>query len=277
MKNILIPIDFSMHALSAANTGAFIAGRNDANIHLIHVIKAPEDWEVLTEAQQNRAPEIQGKIFDAEEKARKFAELPMFEGLTVIPRIFGGVPHKIILDYAERFKADLIIMGAHGISESSNAFIGSTAQRVMRSAPCLVLSVKKDFKPVSLKRMLFISDFAETSVKKPLREMIGFAETIQAKIDFAFVNTPAQFVDSLTLEKRLKQFEALMHGKQKRKLFVYSDYTREQGIINLCNKLKPNLIAIATHNRRYKANYQLGTTETLLFHSSQPVLSALLN
>jgi nucleotide-binding universal stress UspA family protein len=263
--------------MSAASTGAFIARKNDANIHLIHIVKAPEDWEVLTEAQQNRAPEIQSRIFDAEEKARNFTELPMFENLTVIPRVFGGVPYKTILDYAEKYKIDLIIMGAHGISETSTAFIGSTAQKVMRAAPCLVLSVKKDFKPVTLKRMLFVSDFGEASIKKPLKEMVSFAESIQAKIDFAFINTPAQFLDSDSLDKRLKQFEAVMHSKQKRKFFVHNDISRELGIINLCTKLKPNMIAIATHNRRYKANYQLGTTETLLFHSKQPILSAVLN
>jgi nucleotide-binding universal stress UspA family protein len=274
MKNILIPIDFSMHSMSASSTGAYIAKKNDANIHLVHIVKAPEDWEILTEAQQNRAPEIQNKIFDAEQKAKKFSDLPMFEGVTVIPRVFGGVPYKSILEYAEKYKIDLIIMGAYGISETSTAFIGSTAQKIMRSAPCLVLSVKKDFKPSALKRILFVSDFGEPSVKKPLRTMLDFADGIQAKVDFAFINTPAQFLDSESISKRIKTFEALMH---KRKFFIHNDYSREQGIINLCNKLKPNMVAIATHNRRYKANYQLGTTETLIFHSKQPILSAVLN
>lgn len=273
MKNILIPIDFSMHAMSAANTGAYIASKNDANIHLIHIVQAAEDWEILTEAQQNRAPEIQGKIYNAEVKSGEFSKLPMFENLTVIPRVFGGVPYKVILEYAEKYKIDLIIMGAHGISETATAFIGSTAQKVMRSASCLVLSVKKDFRPITLKRILFISDFSESNLKKSLREMIDFADSIKAKVDFAFINTPGQFLDSFSLDKRIKSFQAQMH---KRKLFIHNDFSREKGIINLCNKLKPDMLAIATHNRRYKANYQLGTTETLLFHSKQPVLSAVL-
>ena len=148
MKNILIPIDFSQHSLSAARTGCFISKKCDATIHLVHVVKAPEDWETLSEAQQNRNPEIQKKIAEAESEAKRFANPSIFESLTVIPRIFAGVPYKTILNYAKAYKIDLIVMGTHGISESPQLFLGSTTQKVVRDADCLVLSVKKNFKPL---------------------------------------------------------------------------------------------------------------------------------
>jgi hypothetical protein len=53
----------------------------------------------------------------------------------------------------------LIVIGAHGVGESNNAFIGSTAQKVLRTTSCPVLSVKKDFKPSFIKKILFTSDF----------------------------------------------------------------------------------------------------------------------
>ena len=199
MKNILIPIDFSQHSLSAARTGCFIAKKSGASIHLVHIVKAPEDWEVLSEAQQGRNLEIKNKIREAEEEAKQFARLSIFEDLTVIPRVFGGVPYKTILEYAEAYKTDLIIMGAHGKSESSQLFIGSTAQKVLRDASCLVLSVKKNFKPISLNRILFASDFSEDTVKKSVKAVNGFAEDMNARLDFAFINTPGEFTDSQTI------------------------------------------------------------------------------
>ncbi len=272
MKNILIPIDFSQHSLSAVRTGCYIAKKNDATIHLIHVVKAPEDWEILSEAQQNRNVEIKNKIEEAEEEANSYAKLPIFEKLSVIPRVFGGVPYKTILEYAQAYKSDLIIMGAHGQSESSQLFIGSTAQKVLRDATCLVLSVKKNFKPGSLNRILFASDFTGDHVVKSVKAVREFAEDMSARLDFAFINTPGDFTDSQTIEQRLKGLQGIINPK-KHKLFVYNDFYKDQGIINIAKKIRTNVLALPTHNRRYKKNYQLGITETLLFKTDTPVLS----
>jgi nucleotide-binding universal stress UspA family protein len=272
MKNILIPIDFSQHSLSAARTGCFIAKKNDATIHLIHVVKAPEDWEGLTEAQQNRNIEISNRIRMAEEEANRFAKLPIFNNLTVIPRVFGGVPYKTILEYAAAYKTDLIVMGAHGQSESSQLFIGSTAQKILRNASCLVLSVKKNFKPVSLNRILLASDFTEDSLTKSIKVISEFAEEIRAKLDFVFINTPGEFTDTQTIDQRLKKLQGTINLK-KHRLFVYNDFYKDQGIINVSKKIKANIVALPTHNRKNKKNYQLGITETLLFKTEIPVLS----
>ncbi len=272
MKNILIPIDFSQHSLSAARTGCFIAKKCDATIHLVHVVKAPEDWEILSEAQQSRNAEIKNKITEAEEAAKKYATFPIFESVTVIPRVFGGVPYKAILEYAAAYKTDLIVMGAHGISESPQLFIGSTAQKVIRDATCLVLSVKKNFKPLSLNRILFASDFSENGVKKSIQAVLAFAEDMNAKLDFAYINTPAEFTDSLTIEQRLKSLQGIINPR-KHKLFIHNDYYKDQGILNVANKIKTNILALATHNRKNKKNYQIGIAETMLFKTDTPVLS----
>ncbi len=272
MKNILIPIDFSQHSLSAARTGCFIAKKNDATIHLVHVVKAPEDWEILSESQQNRNTEIYHKISEAEEEARRFTKLPIFENLVVIPRIYGGVPYKTILEYAEAYKIDLIIMGAHGQSESAQLFIGSTAQKVLRDANCLVLSVKKNFKPTALNRILFASDFDGENVKKSVKKISEFADDMDARLDFAFINTPGEFTDSQTIDNRLSKLQGIINPK-KHKLFVYNDYYKDQGIINISKKIRTNILALPTHNRKNKKKYQVGITETLLFKTDTPVLS----
>ena len=272
MRNMLIPVDFSQHSLSAARTGCFIAKKCDATIHLIHVVKAPEDWEILSEAQQSRNTEIKNKITEAESEANEFSKLPIFENLTVIPRVFGGVPFKAILNYASTYKIDWIVIGAHGISESTQLFIGSTAQKVIRDASCPVLSVKKNFKPDSLNRILYASDFAENEVKKSMKAVLDFTECIHARLDFAFINTPAEFTDSFTIEKRIENFQGIINPK-KHKLFIYNDFYKDQGILNLSKKIKTNILALATHNRKNKKNYQIGITETMLFKTDMPVLS----
>ena len=88
MKNILIPIDFSQHSLSAARTGCFVAKKCQATVHLVHIVKAPEDWEVLSQAQQEQNTEIQNKILDGEQRLSDFSGLALFDEITVIPRVY---------------------------------------------------------------------------------------------------------------------------------------------------------------------------------------------
>lgn len=275
MKNILIPIDFSQHSLSAARTGCFVAKKCQATVHLVHIVKAPEDWEVLSQAQQEQNTEIQNKILDGEQRLSDFSGLALFDAITVIPRVYGGVPYKTILDYAANNKIDLIVMGAHGISESSQQFIGSTAQKIVRDTNCLVLSVKKNYKPASLKRILYASDFAEEGAKKSVKRVLAFAESIRAKLDFAYVNTPAEFTDSVTIEKRIARLQGAINPK-KHKLFVHNDFYKDEGILAIAKKTKTNILALSTHNRTGKKYYQIGVTESMLFRADMPVLSMVL-
>jgi hypothetical protein len=132
--------------------------------------------------------------------------------------------------------------------------------------------VKKNFKPVSLKKILFASDFEEAGLKDSFKAIRNFATGIEAKIDYAYVNTPSKFIDSNTIENRVKGFIApSKNGKSS--LFIHNDYNKEEGILNISKKLKSNVLALVTHNRKGKSNYLLGVTETLLFHSNIPVLS----
>jgi len=54
---------------------------------------------------------------------------------------------------------------------------------------------------------------------------------------------------------------------------VYQDIEIEKGIINYAKKSKSGMIALVTNSRKRKAGYQLGVTETILFHTNVPVLS----
>ncbi|HHE32956.1 MAG TPA: universal stress protein [Chlorobaculum parvum] len=53
-----------------------------------------------------------------------------------------GTPSATIIDYADRVKADMIVMGSHGESSIGRLLVGSTAEAVMRHAPCPVLVLR---------------------------------------------------------------------------------------------------------------------------------------
>jgi nucleotide-binding universal stress UspA family protein len=272
MKNILIPTDFSAFSKSAMRTGAYIASKTDATIHLLNICQAPEDWNRLSVTQMQRFPEIEGRIVESELRLQKLITEPLFSGLDVKTSVMGGSAYRQIVDYAEKFKIDLIVMGAHGMNELEGPFIGSTAQKVVRVAPCLVLSVKKNFKPASLKRLVFASDYSEAHLVKSFKSIKNFAQDIGAKVDFVHINTPYNFHSTDTIEKSMREF-AIPHRELKPSFFIQNDYTTEAGIINISKKVKANMIALVTHNRKGRSNYLLGVTETVLLHAEMPVLS----
>jgi nucleotide-binding universal stress UspA family protein len=66
------------------------------------------------------------------------------QGVTLEHAVRPGQPLAVVLEEAERFKPDLIVMAASGRSRVARFFVGSTADRVIRQAPCPVLVVPAD-------------------------------------------------------------------------------------------------------------------------------------
>jgi nucleotide-binding universal stress UspA family protein len=166
---------------------------------------------------------------------------------------------------------DLIVMGAHGDGESELKFIGSTAQRVIRSASIPVLSVKKNYNPGSIKKIMFASDF-NPEVKPAMTTVKNLASMLGANIDLAYINTPGHFHDDTTMEARMQKF-VVKEGQIKFSTVIQNNNNREEGILECADKRKADMIAIVTHLRTHKPSYQIGTAETVLLHSNVPVLS----
>jgi len=271
MKNIVIPVDFSPYANSAARVGAFLARKTYARLHLIHVVAGPENWEGMSVGEQQKNPEVETRMVEDTMRLEKFAKDPMFEDINVVTYVKTGIAHERIVSFAKSHKADLIIMGAHGTGESDAIFVGSTAQKVLRVASCPVLSVKVDFDPAAMGNILFSSDFEE-DVTDALDIVSEFARALDTGIDLTFINTPANFVDSDTSEKRMLAIKPKENGVKINRL-VYNHYEKDSGITQAARNRGAGMIAMVTHNRKGKPAYSFGITESVLFLSDVPVLS----
>ena len=142
LKNILVATDFSEPATVALNYGRDLARSYDATLHVMHVI---EDLLAL------HAPEIGFAMVDVERNieiaVRRDLEAAVTPGdqenldvRTNITRA-ANVSHAIT-EYARDNAIDLIVVGTHGRGAFHRFLIGSVAERVMRTAPCPVLTVR---------------------------------------------------------------------------------------------------------------------------------------
>jgi universal stress protein A len=141
-KRILVPLDFtepSMRALAYAKT---LGETFSASLELLHIVPNP----YVADPSGLYTPLPQEFLDDFEREARMRLEgaLTHEERKTFSVRniVKIGDPLLEIVEYARRAPVDLIVMGTHGRTGVSHLFLGSVAERVVRTAPCPVLTVR---------------------------------------------------------------------------------------------------------------------------------------
>jgi nucleotide-binding universal stress UspA family protein len=133
-RNILCPIAFDRNSLSALRLAIELARESKATLHLLHAIGVP------------RAPEVALPFGRLETAARmgleKLARQKVGDKVRYQVRIVLGDPASEVLQTAGRTRADLIVMATHGRKGVRRLVLGSVAERVVREAPCPVLTVR---------------------------------------------------------------------------------------------------------------------------------------
>lgn len=141
---ILWPTDFSEPSKEAGRYALTLADRFEAELHALHVVEdiAPS----LFEAARRMASSPDDYTREAQELAEKelASVLPsdIAGGKEVVRIVKIGTPLTHILDYAEESEIDLIVIGTQGLKGLSRFLIGSVAERIVRHAPCPVLTVR---------------------------------------------------------------------------------------------------------------------------------------
>ena len=144
LNRILVATDFGEAADAALNYGRALARAFGARLTVLHVVEDLMTASFGIEGYVGGDPDFQR---DVEESARKRLETL----LATDDRIELGATTELrksnsaamtITSYARDLNADLIIMGTHGRGPMAHLLMGSVAERVVRTAPCPVLTVK---------------------------------------------------------------------------------------------------------------------------------------
>jgi nucleotide-binding universal stress UspA family protein len=143
LKKILYPTDFSESSLEALKYAVSFAREYKARLVLMHVVNEQMFSEGLS-LPRLAAPEALGEELaaEAERQMRVLIPADVRAGLDLEQVILHGMPFLEIIRYAKANEIDLIVIGTHGRSGMEHIIFGSTAEKVVRKAPCPVLSVK---------------------------------------------------------------------------------------------------------------------------------------
>jgi nucleotide-binding universal stress UspA family protein len=139
IHHILVPHDFSDSAEGALDTALALAGALQARVTLLHAYDVPA--YVFPESVVATA-DLVGHIRGAAEEAlANVAERARKSGVKIDAVLRQGIAWSEIDAVALDLKCDLIVMGTHGRRGLSRALLGSVAEKVVRTAPCPVLTV----------------------------------------------------------------------------------------------------------------------------------------
>ena len=139
---ILTAIDFSENSECAFDYALTLATQFNAELTIIHVINEPVDLRgfyvphISFEQLEKEIEESAVKMMDS------FCSTKLGAFSNYKTSIMTGIPYDEILAAAARIDASLIVLGTHGRTGLDRIRFGSTAERVVRSASCPVLTVR---------------------------------------------------------------------------------------------------------------------------------------
>jgi len=147
IKSILLPTDGSECFRKAMKYAFSIAKQHSAHVIALHVID--KRWEEEAgHALAGVGDEIiekvrRGRDEEAQRILQEVLNAAENTGISVEIKLVTGVPFEDIVRLGKELSADLIIMGTHGRRGMSHLLLGSVAERVVRQAPCPVLTVRQ--------------------------------------------------------------------------------------------------------------------------------------
>ncbi len=145
-KNILVPVDFSDSSRKAFYVALKFAKIFDCETHVMHVFEPLESTDGASKVEQD-AKEL-ARLEDGVK--RRVDELFVKGGLAEVDRrrihvdVRAGRTWKEILAYVVEKNIDLLVIGDSGKTQFKEYFLGSTIEKVVKRAPCHVLSIKLD-------------------------------------------------------------------------------------------------------------------------------------
>ena len=271
MKNILVPTDFSKQAENALKVAAIMAKRHGAEIYLLHMMEIPMQ-QIDPISAHSDIPEALFFMKLANQKFEAILASDFLEGLTVHETVKADMTFNDINSACKEYGIDIIIMGSHGASGIKEMFVGSNAEKVVRTSEVPVLVIKNEHKTFDISDFVFASDFKNEN-KETYKQAVNFAKAVNSKIHLLMVNTANNFMTTFDANARINDF---ISGQtfENYTITVHNDTSIEQGVLNFAQDIDADLIGISTHGRQGIAHFFNGSiSEDLVNHANRPVIT----
>ncbi len=207
ITRVLLATDFSPCAARALEYALAVTALWNAELHALHVLEFYPGMDPEYPVNQMYLDELRK---DADRQFIDVEKHAADSGVSIRKRIEFGIPSQRIEHVSKELQADLIILGTHGRTGLQHVLAGSTAERVVRTGPCPVLSVKTGpmdaarsasapaDRIVVIRRILVPIDFSECSLDA-LEYATRFAKHMGASVTILHTLEPVPYNLDFTL------------------------------------------------------------------------------
>lgn len=287
IKHLLLATDFSSAAGRAEDYASALAASWAAVLSVVTVIEFQPGLDREYAVNQMY---LTDRMYEATAALAAFKDKLQRRGIQTTTRIATGLPSEEVIAAAQAEDADLIILGTRGKSGLAHVLLGSTAERVIRMAPCPVLAVpapKAEVgKGVPLDRVLVATDLSDCSL-----EAVRFARVVagqaKAQIELLHIMEPASYGIDFSFESSHEREQKRKAASEKLEA-LSSEFAAAgivvkvslcagapaDGILQAAGRSSSDLIVMGTHGRRGFSHMWAGSvTEAVLRRGTIPVLA----
>jgi nucleotide-binding universal stress UspA family protein len=293
IKRILLATDFSRWARRAEDYACALACSWRASLTVLSVAEFPPGLNPAYSVNQQYLADLlkqaSSHLVDLKGRAER-------RGIAVTTRVATGLPSEEVITVARAEDSDLLVVGTRGKTGLAHVLLGSTAERVVRGAPCPVLTVRMETadtedegvlsRPVTLERILVPVDFSDCSLEA-LEYATVVAQQAKASLMLLHVLEPVSYGLDFTLshirtgeevrESWTKRLEELATSHQHPHVPVESRLRGglpADSILDSAQTLPCDLIVMGTHGRRGLSHTLSGSVaEAVLRKARCPVLT----
>ena len=288
IKRVLFATDFSACANRAMGYALVMASAWKADLCVMTVLEfypgMDPDYTVNKMYLDHLREEASRQMAAVEARAKA-------AGQPVTIRIETGIPSQAVETVAQTLKADLLVVGTHGRTGLDHVLIGSTAERVVRTAPCPVLTVKAEKSGMAagilnIKRIVVPIDLSTCSLDaleyaaqfaKPLGAsltILHVLEPVAYGLDFSLSHAKEWREQRTYLEKRLTVLTACLHAQGLQAESVLKPGLPADSIVSYITQQGFDLMIMGTHGRRGISHVLVGSVAgAMLRHAPCPVLT----
>ena len=275
IKRILVPFDFSEHSSNALRQAIHMAKCFMAEIDLLHVIApvyATPHYAALLPSNDVFYNKL---LRTALKNLKKIAsDAGANEGVKINCKSSLNVIHREILSYAKTRKADLIIMGTHGVSGVTEFFAGSNAYRIVSESKCPVITVQKRSAIKGFKKII-LPIRSELNSRQKVNLVATLAKTFMSKVYITGYIEGSNKSEKFKVSTYMKQVEDFLNAESinfESTIVKGTNFT--ETILTEAKKQKADLIAVMTTHDFRLTQLIAGTySQQFVNHSKTPILS----
>ena len=267
MKTIIVPTDFSDYSDRAVQAATKLAGKFGASIVLFHCLELPEKTNIADDE------EFIEEIYNTRQNADLLLTKYTFPDDIIVRKVIrrGSVSEELN-KFVETEKADLIIMGSHGVKGLKARFMGTNAQKTVRAVHIPVLVIKKGFSG-SFENVVFASNFDEGE-QDVFSKFVEFILPFNPTVHLLYIKDSDFWDMTYSLAQEVMQKFADIASPLTCETHIQRDVSSSGGVLKYIEKNSADLVAISNHERHPVKRIFMGSTvESLVNYAKIPVLS----